>query len=95
MKESFLFTLEEIIQQRKNESPEKSYTAELFAKGMDKILQKVGEEAVEYIIDAKNKNRERTVSEAADLLYHLLVSLAANDLTLADIEEELTRRHKK
>lgn len=94
MEKPFLYTLEEIIQQRKTESPDTSYTAAIFQKGLDKILQKVGEEAVEYIIDAKNRDPQRAVSEAADLLYHLLVSLAANDLSIKDVEKELEKRHK-
>ncbi len=92
--EIFLYRLEKIIHERKNAHPDTSYTARLFAKGQDAILQKVGEEAVEYILDAKNRNRERAISEAADLVYHLLVSLAEQNIALRDIEAELERRHK-
>ncbi|MCB1202356.1 MAG: phosphoribosyl-ATP diphosphatase [Leptospiraceae bacterium] len=90
---SFLPELQAIIQSRKSAAAESSYTAKLFSKGLDKILQKVGEEAVEFIIDAKNKHKERIISEGADLLYHFLVSLAALDIDLTEIEAELQKRH--
>lgn len=90
-----LYQLEKIIQDRKANPQEGSYTTHLFEKGEDTILQKVGEEAVEVILAAKGQGRERTISESADLLYHLLVMLAHNDLTLADIEAELQKRHLK
>lgn len=90
----FFYRLEKIIHERKGAHPDTSYTARLFAKGQDAILQKVGEEAVEYILDAKNRNRERAISEASDLFYHLLVSLAEQGIALRDVEAELERRHK-
>jgi len=93
-RESFIHQLEEIINQRKNESPESSYTASLMSRGLDKILQKVGEESVEFILDAKNNNPERIISEGADLMYHFLVSLCACNLSIHDIENELRRRHE-
>lgn len=74
--------------------PEGSYTTKLFTKGVNKIAQKVGEEAVETVIEAIDGNNERLVYEASDLIYHLLVLLENQGLSLTDIEEELTRRHK-
>ena len=71
-----------------------SYTAKLLAKGEDEVLKKVGEEAMEVILAAKGQGDERLVSEVADLLYHLLVLLAARGLTLADVETELVRRRR-
>lgn len=90
----FIYELEKVILERKKADPESSYTAKLFFNGIDKILQKVGEEAIEYILDAKNQNRQKAISEAADFLYHFLVSLAYNEISFSEIEEELFRRHK-
>jgi len=92
---AFLEQLEEIIEDRKNQPDEKSYTTHLFNKGIDKILQKVGEEAVEYILEGKNDDKERMKSEGADLIYHFLVSLHARNLSLKDIVLVLKDRHKK
>ena len=83
----------EIIQERKANPAEGSYTRQLLAAGEDRILQKVGEEAIELILAAKGQGKERVIAESADLLYHLLVLLASQDLTLAQVEEELRRRH--
>ncbi len=80
------------IEARKSADPESSWTAKLLAKGPEKCAEKFGEEAIEAIIEAVKGDRPRLISEAADTLYHLLVMLAARDLTLADIETELTRR---
>ncbi len=80
------------IQARKGADPETSWTAKLLSKGPEKCAEKFGEEAVEAIIEAVKGDRDRLVSEAADTLYHLLVMLAARDLTLADVEAELDRR---
>lgn len=85
--------LEQIIAQRKAQPTAESYTARLLAAGEDELLKKVGEEAMEVILAAKGQGRERLVEELADLLYHVLVLLAARDLTLADVEAELARRH--
>ena len=91
---NFLLELEKILKERKEQLPECSYTASLFKEGTDKILQKVGEEAFEYIIEAKNKDKARTVSEGADLLFHFLLSLTAQDINLNSIIIELKKRHK-
>ncbi|CAN5763688.1 bifunctional phosphoribosyl-AMP cyclohydrolase/phosphoribosyl-ATP diphosphatase HisIE [soil metagenome] len=90
----FLGRLEALIQERKTNPQEKSYTNHLFASGIQKIAQKVGEEAVEVVIDAVAGNKEPLTGEAADLLYHLLVLLAASDLQLSDVVKVLQARHK-
>lgn len=82
-----------IIEARKADLPEGSYTASLLQGGEDRILQKVGEEAIEVILAAKGQGDQRLIEEVADLFYHTLVLLAAHDLTLADVEAELRRRH--
>jgi phosphoribosyl-ATP pyrophosphohydrolase/phosphoribosyl-AMP cyclohydrolase len=92
---NFLYQLEQIIADRKNNPSEKSYTSSLFASGMNKIAQKVGEEAVELIIESKDDNTELFLGEAADLLFHYLVLLQAKGFTLADIETILGKRHNK
>ena len=92
--EGFIKELQSVIQGRHREMPEGSYTTKLFTKGVNKIAQKVGEEAVETVIEAIDGNNERLVYEASDLIYHLLVLLENQGLSLTDIEEELTRRHK-
>ena len=83
----------EIIQDRKQKMPKDSYVASLFRLGEDKIVQKVGEEATEVVIAAKNKNKKRIISEVADLLFHLLILLVSSDITLSDIEKELENRN--
>lgn len=90
----FLFELEKIINDRKNNSPETSYTAKLFSKGINKIAQKVGEETVELIIEAKDENEELFKAEAADLLYHLLVLFAKKNIGLMEVLETLKRRKR-
>jgi phosphoribosyl-ATP pyrophosphohydrolase/phosphoribosyl-AMP cyclohydrolase len=92
--EGFIRYLQDVIQRRHQEMPEGSYTTHLFNKGMNKMAQKVGEEAVETVIEAIAHNRERLLYEASDLVYHLLVLLEANDCSIADIEKELAARHK-
>jgi phosphoribosyl-ATP pyrophosphohydrolase len=82
------------ILDRKSNPRAGSYTASLFAAGSDEIVKKVGEEAIEVIIAAKAQPDQRVVEEAADLLYHLLVLLAMRDVTLAQVEAELERRHR-
>ncbi|TYP91995.1 phosphoribosyl-ATP pyrophosphatase /phosphoribosyl-AMP cyclohydrolase [Fodinibius salinus] len=91
---AFLNDLEELIISRKNEMPDNSYTTSLFEKGIDEIAQKVGEEAVETIIEAKNNQEEALKNETADLLYHLLVLLAEKNLSLSDITDLLKKRHE-
>ena len=86
--------LEEIIADRKNNPSASSYTSSLFAKGINKIAQKVGEEAVELVIESKDDNKEKFLSEAADLLYHYLVLLQAKNYKLQDVIGVLAQRHK-
>ena len=90
----FLITLQELIEKRKNEMPEGSYTAKLFRKGINKIAKKLGEEAVEVVIEAKDNDNELLLNESADLLYHLLVLLAAKNTNIAEVVEILKKRHK-
>jgi phosphoribosyl-AMP cyclohydrolase / phosphoribosyl-ATP pyrophosphohydrolase len=89
----FLVQLEQIIQQRKKEAPEKSYTASLFKAGINKVAQKVGEEAVELVIEAKDNNEKLFLNEAADLLFHYLVLLAAKGKSFDDVINVLKLRH--
>ena len=88
----FLGWLERLIQQRQQDMPENSYTTRLFREGMAKISQKLGEEAVELVVTAL-QDRQRTVEEAADLFYHLLVFLTAREVTLSEVMAELEGRH--
>jgi len=92
--ENFLFELEKVIQSRKENPSENSYTSKLFSKGINKIAQKVGEEAVELIIEAKDDNAELFKSEASDLLYHFLVLLVEKNISLADVLETLKQRKR-
>jgi phosphoribosyl-AMP cyclohydrolase / phosphoribosyl-ATP pyrophosphohydrolase len=89
----FLQELEQIILQRKGNAPESSYTAKLFAAGIPKMAQKVGEEAVETVIEALGHDRNLFLNETADLLFHLLVLLAAKEVTLAEVEGVLKLRN--
>lgn len=91
----FLQQLSGIIKERKNASTDTSYTAQLFAKGINKIAQKVGEEAVEVIIEAKDNNNELFLGEAADLLFHYMILLEAKGFSLQDVEDLLKKRHTK
>ncbi|MBP6025043.1 bifunctional phosphoribosyl-AMP cyclohydrolase/phosphoribosyl-ATP diphosphatase HisIE [Ferruginibacter sp.] len=93
--DNFLLQLEQIIADRKNNPSEKSYTSSLFEKGINKIAQKVGEEAVEIVIEAKDDNKELFLGEAADLLFHYLILLQAKEFSLNDVIEVLKARHKK
>lgn len=90
----FLAQLEQVIEQRKTAAPESSYVAGLFAKGMNKIAQKLGEEAVELVIEAKDQNDELFLEESADLLFHYLMLLQAKGFKLADVVKILKMRHK-
>ncbi|MCD6235037.1 MAG: bifunctional phosphoribosyl-AMP cyclohydrolase/phosphoribosyl-ATP diphosphatase HisIE [Candidatus Marinimicrobia bacterium] len=89
----FLQSLETLIQERKRELPEKSYTTRLFREGISKISQKVGEEAVETIIEAMKEDKEHFKEESADLIYHLLVLATALNVTLSEIVSVLEKRH--
>ena len=89
----FLSELQSFIDKRKQEMPEGSYTTSLFNKGINKIAQKVGEEALETVIEATNGTTEHLVYEASDLLYHLIVMLTEKGLRIEDVAEELHRRH--
>ncbi len=91
---NFLIELQDLIDRRKQEMPEGSYTTSLFKKGINKIAQKVGEEAVELVIEAKDDNRELFLNEAADLVYHLLVLLTAKGYRIEDVIEILEKRHQ-
>lgn len=90
----FLYKLESVIEQRIADNDKSSYTAQLFARGVNKVAQKVGEEAVELVIESKDNNIDLFKNEAADLLYHFLILLKTKDLKLEDIEEVLKGRHK-
>lgn len=90
-----LATLEQIIIDRKTNPAAKSYTTSLFESGLNKIAQKVGEEAVELVIEAKDNNQELFLNEAADLMYHYLVLLVAKNQSLDDVLEVLKKRHAK
>lgn len=94
-REDFLFQLEEIITQRRQASPKESYVASLFAKGINKIAQKVGEEAVEVVIEAKDNDENLFLNESADLLFHYLILLNAKGFVLQDVINVLRGRHKK
>jgi phosphoribosyl-ATP pyrophosphohydrolase/phosphoribosyl-AMP cyclohydrolase len=89
----FLQKLSALIHSRKTEMPENSYTTKLFSAGINKIAQKVGEEAVELVIEAKDDNRELFVNEAADLVYHLMVLLEAKGSNLGEVSQILEQRH--
>jgi phosphoribosyl-ATP pyrophosphohydrolase/phosphoribosyl-AMP cyclohydrolase len=91
---AFLNTLEKIITERKNANPSSSYVASLFAKGINKIAQKVGEEAVELVIEAKDNNEQLFLDESADLLFHYLILLQSKGYQLADVVKVLSQRHK-
>jgi phosphoribosyl-AMP cyclohydrolase / phosphoribosyl-ATP pyrophosphohydrolase len=87
--------LEEVIESRRKESPDVSYTRRLFDKGINKVAQKVGEEAVELVIEAKDDNEDLFLGEAADLMFHYLVLLHSKGYQLQDVLKVLESRHKK
>jgi phosphoribosyl-AMP cyclohydrolase / phosphoribosyl-ATP pyrophosphohydrolase len=91
----FLSTLETVINQRKNEASDASYIASLFQSSINKIAQKVGEEAVETIIEAKDNNDDLFINESADLLFHYLILLQAKGFELNDVVSVLNERHQK
>jgi phosphoribosyl-AMP cyclohydrolase / phosphoribosyl-ATP pyrophosphohydrolase len=92
---AFLLELQAIIRQRLADTPEGSYTARLASQGVLKVAQKVGEEGVELALAAAAQDEARVTSEAADLVYHLLLLLELRKLTLGDVIAELERRHRK
>lgn len=92
--EGFIRELQAVIEGRKRDMPEGSYTTKLFNRGDAKIAQKVGEEAVETVIEAVACNDEAMIYEASDLIYHLLVLLVHKGLSISDLEKELVKRHK-
>ncbi len=91
----FLFYLESVIRDRRSNPVEGSYTNHLFSRGLNKIAQKVGEEAVELVIEAKDNDKELFLGEAADLVYHFLVLLAQKDTTLSEVIDVLKDRHSR
>jgi phosphoribosyl-ATP pyrophosphohydrolase/phosphoribosyl-AMP cyclohydrolase len=93
--EDFLHQLEHIIELRKQVSPDESYVAKMFSKGINKIAQKVGEEAVELVIESKDDNDELFLNEAADLLFHYLLLLNAKGFNLQNVKQILQSRHSK
>lgn len=93
--DNFLLYLEDIIQLRKQVSPDESYVAKMFSKGINKIAQKVGEEAVELVIEAKDNNEELFLNEAADLMFHYLLLLNAKGHKLQSVMDILQKRHSK
>ena len=90
----FLKYLQDFIERRRQEMPEGSYTTSLFSKGVARMAQKVGEEAVETVIEAMSGNDERLLYEASDMLYHLIVLLTSKGYRLEDLSRELQKRHK-
>jgi len=92
--EGFIRHLSEIIKKRHEQMPQGSYTTRLFIKGPGEIAKKVGEEAVECVIEAVNGHRDRFIYEVSDVIYHLLVLMESMDVSISDIEHELALRHK-
>ncbi len=92
---AFLSYLQDFIERRKKEMPEGSYTTKLFTKGINKISQKVGEEAIETVIEATNGTKEQLLYESSDLIYHLIVLLTEKGLRIEDLARELKARHKE
>ena len=90
----FLKYLQDFIEKRHKEMPEKSYTTSLFQSGVNRMAQKVGEEAVETVIEATNRTDDRLIYEASDLIYHLIVLLTSKGYRIEDLARELKKRHK-
>ncbi|MRT94607.1 bifunctional phosphoribosyl-AMP cyclohydrolase/phosphoribosyl-ATP diphosphatase HisIE [Ancylomarina sp. 16SWW S1-10-2] len=90
----FLLELQDVIEERKKNLSDKSYTASLFKKGINKVAQKVGEEAVELVIEAKDDDKDLFMGEAADLMFHYLVLLSAKNYKLEEVVDVLVNRHK-
>ena len=93
--DDFLFYLEQVIESRKKKSVDESYVAKLTSKGINKVAQKVGEEAVELVIEAKDNNEELFLNEAADLMFHYLILLNQKGYSLKDVISILQKRHSK
>ena len=91
----FIKYLQDFIDRRKKEMPEGSYTTSLFNKGINRMAQKVGEEAVETVIEATNGTDDRLIYEASDLIYHLIVLLTSKGYRIEDLARELKKRHKE
>ncbi|WP_018127963.1 phosphoribosyl-ATP diphosphatase [Balneola vulgaris] len=91
----FLVELENLLYERKEEMPKGSYTTSMFKKGLDKIAQKVGEEAVETVIASKNDDDKETIAESADLLFHLMLLLAEKEIPFHKVIKLLRKRHGK
>ncbi len=91
----FVYQLEQVIEERKKVSPKTSYVSRLFQKGINKIAQKVGEEAIEVVIEAKDNNDDLFLNESADLLFHYLMLLNKKGFSFSDVEEVLKNRHTK
>ena len=91
----FLKELEELLYSRKDDMPSGSYTTSMYKKGLDKIAQKVGEEAVETVIASKNRGKKETIAEAADLLFHLMLLLAEKEIPFHKVVKLLRKRHEK
>lgn len=90
----FLKELERLLYERKSEMPKGSYTTKMYNKGLDKIAQKLGEEAVETVIASKNEKEKKTIGEAADLLFHLMLLLAEKEIPLHQVIKKLRKRHE-
>lgn len=93
--DDFLQYLEDIIELRKNGSDENSYVKSLLARGINKVAQKVGEEAVELVIEAKDQDNDKFINEAADLMFHYLLLLNTKGFSLQDVKDTLKKRHSK
>jgi len=93
--DDFLEYLEDIIELRKNGSDENSYVKSLLARGINKVAQKVGEEAVELVIEAKDQDNDKFINEAADLMFHYLLLLNTKGFSLQDVKDTLKKRHSK
>lgn len=89
----FLSELQDFIEKRKEEMPEGSYTTSLFKDGLNRMAQKVGEEALELVIEATNGTNDRLIYEGSDMLYHLIVLLTSKGLRIEDLAKELVERH--
>lgn len=91
----FLQELELLLHERKEDMPKGSYTTSMYKKGIDKIAQKLGEEAVETVIASKNRGKKETINEAADLLFHMMLLLSQKDIPFHKVVKKLRKRHKK